>query len=75
MYIGYADTAVTASCKHEIDPDVFPEWKPQVGRIFVCKLCGMKIVERRQHVPPMGKKVRVSKKERRRQKALQDGKK
>jgi hypothetical protein len=76
MDIGYVGGLPgKGSCSHVVDPDAFPGWDPRVGKVFVCKLCGEKVYDLRQHVPPMGKRVRMSKKERRRQKALQGGEK
>jgi hypothetical protein len=58
-------------CKHEVDVDAFPGWDAKLGKIFTCKLCGAKVYNTVLASQPLGKRVRVSKKERRRQKALE----
>jgi hypothetical protein len=58
------------SCHHEVDTNALPEWTPRVGKIWRCKLCGAKVYNTVVAGHQLGKRVRVSKKERRRQKAL-----
>jgi hypothetical protein len=57
------------SCKHEVDTGAFPEWVPKLGKVWICKLCGARVHSTVPSAPPLGKRVRISKKERRRQKA------
>jgi hypothetical protein len=59
-------------CRHEIDPKEFPKWKPGVGKIFTCKLCGAKVVNYSFWVPPSGERLHLSKKERRKRRKLND---
>jgi hypothetical protein len=56
-------------CKHEVDTDAVPDWSPRTGKLWVCKLCGKKVYREVHPAPPLGKKLHVSKKERRRMKA------
>jgi hypothetical protein len=63
----------SGGCRHEIDPDSFLGWNPTVGKMYKCKLCGEKVYGVKLYNPPVGKKERLSKKERRRRKALDAG--
>jgi hypothetical protein len=56
------------SCKHEVDPEAFPEWVPKLGKVWTCTLCGARVYNTVLSSKPLGKRVHVSKKERRRQK-------
>jgi hypothetical protein len=69
---GVVDGAV-GGCRHEVDEDSFPGWDPKLGKVWVCRLCGEKVFKRALYNPLPGKKVRMSKKERRRQRAAQEG--
>jgi hypothetical protein len=57
-------------CRHEVDLDSLPKWNSKLGKVWVCKLCGADVFKRVPYTP-LGKKVHASKKERRRQKALE----
>jgi hypothetical protein len=61
---------VDRSCKHEVDPAELPKWKPGVGKIYTCRLCGAKIFKEALYIPPAGEKLHLSKKERRKRRKL-----
>lgn len=67
------DGVAGGSCPHEVDFSAFPEWDPKVGQTRICKLCGERVYQPKVYYPPLGEKIHLSKKERRRQKALQGG--
>ena len=64
-------TGLTPSepCRHEIDEEKLPKWSKRHGCIYKCVKCGANVYREIQHKPKPGKRVRVSKKERRRKKA------
>ena len=63
-------TGVSASdkCDHVIDEKVLPEWNKRVGKVYKCTLCGSKVFKEKFHNPMPGKRIHLSKKERRRRK-------
>jgi hypothetical protein len=54
-------------CNHEIDKSTMPIWDPRVGKLWVCKKCGVRVYEAKMHHAAVGKKVHMSKKDRLRQ--------
>jgi hypothetical protein len=59
-----------AFCEHEVDTNAFPEWSPKFGKIWRCKLCGAKVYNSLLASKPLGERVRISKKDRKRQRAI-----
>jgi hypothetical protein len=65
----FSGLGLEIGCRHEVDEGAFPDWDPRHGKVYVCKFCGEKIFKPSLHTPPVGKKLHISKKERRRRKA------
>ena len=54
-------------CKHEIDEKALPEWKPSLGKVWTCIKCGAKVHKEKPYYAVPGKRVHMSKKQRRRE--------
>jgi hypothetical protein len=65
----FSSVGLEFGCKHEVDEGAFPDWDPRHGKVWVCKFCGAKVYKNVKYIPPVGKKLHISKKERRRRKA------
>jgi DNA-directed RNA polymerase subunit RPC12/RpoP len=53
-------------CSHEIDDKQIPEWNPHTGKVYTCIKCGAKVVKDIFWKSAEGKKLHLSKKNRRR---------
>jgi hypothetical protein len=57
---------VSEGCRHEIDLEKVPKWDPRLGKLYTCKLCGAEVFRQDLWRPPVGEKLHLSKKDRRR---------
>lgn len=54
------------ACQHEVDEKSLPEWDPRLGKVYRCTMCGARVFRQAMYHPAVGKRVHMSKKERRR---------